>query len=84
LAYMEHPKLPKGRVARLRHPAPHGFADEAPWQAHLAQGGRVPARHRRIATEGALRGRGLQQGVPADLVIVSDDAGQFNVLRHGL
>ena len=26
----------------------------------------------------------LQHGVPADLVIVSDDAGQFNVLRHGL
>ena len=40
-------------------------------------------RHRQIATEGALLGapaRGLQER----LAIVSDDAGQFKVLRHGL
>ena len=65
-------------------PAPLGFADEAQWEAPLAQVGVVQARHRRIATEGALLGSVLRHGVPADLVIVSDDAGQFNVLRHGL
>jgi hypothetical protein len=89
LAYREHQKLPKGLVARLRHPAPLGFANEAQWEAHLAQVGIIQARHRRIATEGALlryrsMGSVLQHGVPAGLVIVSDDAGQFNVLRHGL
>lgn len=60
-----------------RTPAPLGFADEAP----LAQGGIIQVRPRRIATEGALVGRVLQQGVPADLVIVSDEAGQFNGLH---
>lgn len=84
LVYMEHQKLPKGLVARLRHSAPLGFADEAQWEAYLAQMGIAQARHRRIATEGALLGSVLRHGVPADLVIVSDDAGQFNVLRHGL
>ena len=84
MAYMEHQKLPKGLVARLRCHAPRGFADDAQWEAPLAQVGIVQARHRRIATEGARLGSVLQHGVPADLVIVSDDAGQFNVLRHGL
>jgi hypothetical protein len=75
LAYMEHQKLPKGLVARLRHHAPRGFADEARWQAHLTQMGIAQARHRRIATEGALLGSGLRHGVPADLVIASRRCG---------
>jgi hypothetical protein len=35
---------------------------------------------RRIATEGALLGSVLSHGVPADLAVVADDAGQFQVL----
>jgi hypothetical protein len=38
----------------------------------------------RIATEGALLGSVLAHGVNPELVIVSDDAGQFDVLRHAL
>jgi hypothetical protein len=41
-------------------------------------------RHCRIATEGALLGSVLEHGLCDDLVIVSDDAGQFNVLLHAL
>jgi hypothetical protein len=37
-----------------------------------------------MATEGALLGSVLQHGFPKDLPVVSDDAGQFNVLCHGL
>ena len=37
-----------------------------------------------IATEGALWGSVKAHGLLADVVIVSDDAGQFNVGRHGL
>ena len=38
----------------------------------------------RIATEGALLGAVLRHEINPNLVIVSDDAGQFNVLRHAL
>ena len=38
----------------------------------------------RIATEGALLGTLIACGYPPDLVIISDDAGQFNVLAHAL
>ena len=84
LAYMAHQKLPKGLVQRLRNHAPHCLADKTQWQAHLSRLGITQEHHCRIATEGALLGSVLHHGVPADLAIVSDDAGQFNVLRHGL
>lgn len=84
LAYMEQQRLPKGLVACLRNQTQPGFATKAQWDAHLAQVGITQKRHYRIATEGALLGSVLHHGVPPDLAIVSDDAGQFNVLRHGL
>jgi hypothetical protein len=37
-----------------------------------------------IATEGALIGSIIEHGISKHLVIVSDDAGQFNVLLHAL
>ena len=84
LVYMGRQKLPKGLVACLRNQPQRYFATEAQWDAHLTQVGITQKRHRRIATEGALLGSALHHGVPPDLAIVSDDAGQFNVLRHGL
>jgi hypothetical protein len=44
----------------------------------------VDDRHRKIATEGALIGSIVDGGISDNLVIVSDDAGQFNVLCHAL
>jgi hypothetical protein len=38
----------------------------------------------RIATEGVLLGSVLMHGINPELAIVSDDAGQFNVLIHAL
>src|SRR5216684_7692553 len=40
--------------------------------------------YRQIATEGALLGELAERGLHERLAIVSDDAGQFNVLRHAL
>jgi hypothetical protein len=60
------------------------FADKASWKAALTQWGVTRARHVRIVTEGALLGSVLTHGVNPELTIVSDDAGQFNVLRHAL
>src|SRR5260370_41635325 len=42
------------------------------------------AGERNIAIEGALLGSLKRHGVAPDLAIISDDAGQFNVLIHGL
>ena len=41
-------------------------------------------RHVRIVTEGALLGSVLHHGFSKELVILSDDAGQFNILLHAL
>ena len=78
-----------GRVLRLLAEAQETrFADHAAWQAHLDAHGitamRVQPDPVRIATEGALWGSVKDHGLVSDTVIVSDDAGQFNVGRHAL
>jgi hypothetical protein len=64
---------------RVKH-----FQNENEWKIHLNQLAIINERHVRIATEGALLGSILHHGFSKDLVIVSDDAGQFNVLLHAL
>ena len=84
LAYMRHQKLAQALVEGLRtHPHQH-FPDSKHWQQHLEELGITRERHCRIATEGALLGSVLEHGLAPDLAIVSDDAGQFDVLCHGL
>ena len=84
LAYMRQQRLPQQPLQRLLgHPCQH-FPDQEQWAAHLAGLGITRERHRRIATEGALLGSALEHGLSPDLAIVSDDAGQFDVLLHGL
>lgn len=46
--------------------------------------GITEARHVRIATEGALIGSLIHHGFSEELVILSDDAARFDVLRHAL
>ena len=84
LAYMQQQQLPKLPLQPLRHHCGQHYTDEAQWEAQLQQLGITRARHRRIATEGALLGAVLDHGVSPELAIISDDAGQFNVLLHGL
>ena len=80
-------------VARLAEAADKHFADGAQWQAHLARVGVVapfdpmaPAvlNTVRLATEGAVWGGVKAYGFLPETVIVSDDAGQFDVGRHAL
>jgi len=54
------------------------------WGNHLKTLGIINNRHVRIATEGALIGGILENDFNPDLVIMSDDAGQFNILLHAL
>ena len=87
LAYMRARALAGPVIARLSEPADRVFADRAAWNAHLERLGpalKVHPNPALIATEGALWGSVKAHGLLADTVIVSDDAGQFDVGSHGL
>ena len=88
LAYMRARALAGPVIARLGEHEDRVFADRAAWDAHLERLGiaalKVHPDPVLIATEGALWGSVKAHGLLADTVIVSDDAGQFNVGPHGL
>jgi Transposase IS66 family len=88
LAYMRERALAAHVIARLKQHCKRTFATEALWTAHLEKLGitalNITPDPVQIATEGALWGSIKAHGLLADTVIVSDDAGQFNVGQHGL
>jgi hypothetical protein len=84
LEYMAAQKLSKSPLAKLSAEEGQSFSNEQQWQEALKLWGVTKPRHIRIATEGALLGSALQQGLNPQLAIVSDDAGQFNILCHAL
>jgi hypothetical protein len=81
LAYWQRQKLAQDVVQSLSA-GPRQFASAVAWQAWLAACGVSTARHMLIATEGALLGQLIAQGVSPELVILSDGAAQFDILRH--
>jgi hypothetical protein len=81
VAYWRRQKLPAVVVGLLRR-GPHAFADPAAWRARLRQLAITRPRHVRIASEGALLGSLIAHGVSPELVILSDGAGQYDVLAH--
>jgi hypothetical protein len=88
LAYMCERALARHVIDRLaEHPDRH-FSNEKAWNAHLDALGitalKVTPDPVLIATEGALWGSVKAHGLLPNTVIVSDDAGQFNVGSHGL
>jgi len=83
LHYMQAQRLPKDKAQALRQ-ATMRLIDHQAWAAHLQTLGITQARQVRIATEGALIGSLIHHGFPQDLVIISDDAGQFDVFLHAL
>jgi len=82
--YMRSEGLPKTPLARIEQNPQIVLEDEQAWQAHLQRLGIRKQRQVRIATEGALLGTLIANGFSPDLAIISDDAGQFNVLLHAL
>lgn len=83
-SYMEKQKLPKPLLLQLREYFDQDFANRERWLALLETLSMTKPRHCQIATEGAVLGSVIHHGLCDDLVIVSDDAGQFNILLHGL
>jgi Transposase IS66 family len=88
LAYMRQRALAGPVITRLADHPDRVFADQAAWQAHLEKLGitalRVTPDPVTIATEGALWGSLKAHRFLNNTVIVSDDAGQFNVGDHAL
>jgi hypothetical protein len=84
IAYMEANKLPQYALKPIIDNLGKMFANDLGWNDFLTKEGIVKDRHVQIATEGALIGSVLEHGISSELAIISDDAGQFNVLLHGL
>src|SRR3954453_1358673 len=79
LAYLVEHGVPESIVAALLAAGPRSFANDADWQAPLDSFG---AGHRRRVTEAAMVGAIV--ALLTDTVIISDDAGQFDVFQHAL
>lgn len=82
--YMEAQGLPAMQLAKFDAFCNASFENLPKWEENLRTLQITDERHVRIATEGALLGSVLEHGFNKELVIVSDDAGQFNVLLHAL
>ena len=84
IGYMQSNKLPQKSLNAIIDNMGKIFANNSQWHDFLAQNGIVKDRHVKIATEGVLIGSIIEHGISQHLVILSDDAGQFNVLLHAL
>lgn len=84
LDYMQAHKLPKKILQSLDELEGKNLPDQQAWESTLNRLGVTTKRHVQIATEGALLGSILEHGLNKDIVILSDDAGQFNVFLHAL
>jgi hypothetical protein len=84
LGYMATLKFPKSKLAQIASRNPIGFNTAKKWEAFLNELDITSELHVRIATEGALLAGVLEHGINPELVVISDDAGQFNVLLHAL
>lgn len=84
LRYMKDKALAKQPLSKLQQHHGLCIVNDEGWTQWLDSLSIDNQHHRRLATEGALLGSVLHHGCREDLVIVSDDAGQFDVLRHAL
>jgi hypothetical protein len=86
--YMREHSLATTLIARLAAEPETRFADRAAWLAHLDRLGfaalDVTPDPIRVATEGALWGSVQSHDHLRDAVVLSDDAGQFDIGRHAL
>ena len=87
-AYMRKHGLSAASIACLAACPETRFADQAAWMTHLERLGlttlKVAPNPVQIATAGALWGSVQAHEFLCDGVILSDDAGQFNIGRHAL
>ena len=82
--YMAGYKFPKSKLAQIASHNLTCFNTTEQWKSFLKELDILSDIHVRIATEGALLASVLEHGINPDLVILSDNAGQFNVFLHAL
>lgn len=82
-AFLSERQAPQRVIDALLAHDDRRFADEAAWTEHLA-GFEFGVGHGRLIGEAAMVGAIVERGLLANTVIVSDDAGQFNVFTHAL
>ncbi|HAU1796575.1 TPA: transposase [Legionella pneumophila] len=83
-AYLERYKVAPWIRNKLIQAREQSFVNREQCEEHLLKLGINNAHYRRLVIESALIGSILSHGFPIDMVILSDDAGQFNVLTHAL
>ncbi len=81
--YIKQHKLPKKILNKLEA---HDFesSDKEILLEWLVEKGIKGSAHQRIITESAMIGSLLRHGIPTNMAIMRDDAGQFNVFDHVL
>ncbi len=84
LSYMALQGLPQNKLLTISSLVPKVLKNKKEWCDLLDSIGFEKERHIRIATEGGLIGSLAEHGFNTGMVIVSDDAGQFNILNHAL
>lgn len=81
--YLRKQKLPEEHFNTLRNSQKHWSSKEE-WEGFLAKIGMTEPSYMKMMTEAHLLGSVIEHGFLRNCVIVSDDAGQFNVLDHAL
>jgi hypothetical protein len=84
LEYMKTQGFPSEKFVLFERSKDSIFSNKDEWAFFLKKIGIASERHIKTATEGALLGSIISHGISKDLAIISDDAGQFNILIHGL
>jgi hypothetical protein len=84
LTYWHEQGLPQAKREALMASPIRELTTAKAWGEHLSALGITQEHHQRIATEGALLGGLLANGLSRELAIVSDGAGQFAILLHAL
>jgi hypothetical protein len=82
LEYLEHYRLPPFQLKKLKLGV--SFSTLELWAEYLKQIGIQSQLHVRLVTEAALLGALLVTDINPALIILSDDAGQFNIFKHAL
>jgi len=83
-AYMKRYKVAPWIQDKLKSYTKKQFNNKSEWEKCLNHLGITNKHYVRLVTESALIGSILQHGFSKDTIIVSDDAGQFNVFEHAL
>lgn len=84
IEYMRSRRLAELKLCLLEENVNQTFSDKQDWLRLLEKYQFKSTRHIQIATEGSILGSILSHGINRELVILSDDAGQFNILLHAL